>query len=467
MAKAKPAATKKLAWEPQPTQTIAIQCDAYELFYGGAKGGGKTDFLIGDFLGGTVHGTAHSGIIFRKTYSELEEVQKRARQVYPALGASYSKTDRLWAFPGGATLKLRFLERIDDVGRYQGHQYTWMGFDELTEWKDDAPYTEMLSCLRSPHGIPVHVRATGNPGKVGHAWVKARFIDPAPAGEIWVDEKTGLTRCFIPARLEDNPRLMEKDPDYEKRLLALDEAKQRAFRWGDWEVFVGQVFSEFSTRTHFVRPFPLAPSWYRFAACDWGYSKPYSIGWWCVTGDGRLVKYREWYGCDKEKYNTGVREQADDVAKRAWAVSAAEGCNEIVMDPACWSKQGLEGNSIADTFAKRGWTTVKGNNDRIGGMNRLHDLMRAQGYDRRPMILWFDTCLATKRTFPALSYSDVHPEDVDTDGEDHVYDETRYALMYKKTAAVSINDIDDQVEVGYYRDEQSRGDADPLGLEEY
>jgi len=389
----------------------------------------NSDFLLVDFCRNITYGASHKGVLFRKSYPELEELQFRALQLYPALGAEYHKTERTWIFPGGASLKLRFLENDDDVHSYQGHQYTWIGFDELTNWPTDYSYIYMFSCARSPEGVPVSIRASGNPGSVGHVWVKERFVDIAPPKTLYYDEVTQMTRCFIPAKLEDNIRLMEKDPRYEQRLKMLPPHLYRAYRDGDWDVFAGQAFSEFSRDLHVTKPFALDPSWKRFTSMDWGYSKPFSIGWWAVTGDGRFIRYREWYGCEPYKRNTGVQLPALEVAKKAWEMSVPEGCVDMVADPSCWSRQGLEGNSIADTFASAGWRMEKGNNDRKSGLVRLHDLMKTRYMDGRPMVIVFDTCIHWIRTIPTLVVDEHKPEDVDTTGEDHPYDDTRYALL--------------------------------------
>lgn len=420
-------------WKPQPKQAYALACPVYELFYGGARGGGKSDFLLVDFTKlAEVHGAAHRGVIFRRTYPELEELQRRASMLYPTMGASYHRGDRTWTFPGGSTLKMRHLESDQDVHHYQGHQYTWIGFDELTDWRSDYCYTYLHSCARSAEGVPVKIRAAGNPGGPGHVWVKQRFVDIGRPMEPHKDKETGLLRIFIPALLDDNQILMQNDPTYELRLKALPEHLYRAYRLGDWEIFAGQAFPEWRPAEHMVRPFNIDPNWRRFAALDWGYAKPYSLGWWAITGDARAIRYREWYGCEAGKHNVGIRRPADELAKAAWATSTPEGCREIVMDPACWSKVD-EGQSIAEKFEAAGWICHKGINDRKSGAARLHELLQIRMDDGRPGLIVFDTCTAFARTVPALVVSDRDPEDIDTTGEDHIYDETRYALMSRLT----------------------------------
>jgi hypothetical protein len=416
-------------WQPQPRQKIALSSPAFELFFGGAAGGGKSDFLLMDFTRGLVHGTGHRGVIFRRTYKELEELIRRSQALYPEIGGEYMRTEKTWTFRGGATLKFRHLERGADAHDYQGHQYTWVGFDELTNWADDYAYNFLMSRVRSPEGLPTCMRAAGNPGGVGHQWVKARFIDGKEPEKIYVNKETQQSMVFIPSKIQDNQILLQNDPEYVNRLNMLPEYLRRAYLDGDWDIFAGQVFEEWRYERHVVKPFPIDPSWRRFASLDWGFQRPFSIGWWAVDGDGRMIRYREWYGADHAKRNTGLRMAAEEVAAKAFELSVAEGVDTMVADPAIWSKQDAV-PSIADIFSRHGWNMVKGDNQRVAGLQRMHDLMLTDGFDGKPMMLVFSTCVHFIRTIVNLVADEKHPEDVDTTGEDHIYDEARYACMY-------------------------------------
>lgn len=454
-----------LRWKPQPRQMFALERREDELLYGGAAGGGKTDFLLADFAAGVHYGQAWRGVLFRRTYPELEEVEKRSIEMYGGMG-EYSAARHLWCFRGGAELRLRYLERDTDAHRYQGHQYTWIGWDELGLWPTDYAYRFLMSRARSALGVPVYVRSTANPGGPGHGWVKARFVDPKPAETAWVDPDTGMSRIFVPALLDDNRILLANDPGYERRLKELPEYLYRALRFGDWSVFVGQVFGELAEGKHVVKPFALEPHWFRFASMDWGYAKPFSIGWWGVTNDARLVRYREWYGCERSQPNVGIRMAAREVARKAWEISVVEGCQRMVADPACWNREGLEGASIAESFAAEGWLMDRANNNRVTGMAELHTRLKTLGADGRPMMLVFDSCRDWLRTMPLLVADPKRPEDIDTQGEDHIYDETRYAVLSPWAKLPS------RVEPTDYRDMQAfdrndlagrEDDYDPLG----
>ena len=418
-----------ILWEPQPKQQLALSCPAFELFYGGAAGGGKSDFLLMDFLAGCNEGRgAWRGILFRRTYKELEELIIRAKELYTPLGAHYHKTENVFTFPTGSFLRLRYLERDDDVGSYQGHQYTWVGFDELGNYATDYCYLYMISRLRSAAGLKCYMRATGNPGGVGHSWIKMRFIDGKKPNTIYTDEM-GRTRCFIPSLLDDNRILMKNDPEYEKNLTLLPRYLYEALRYGNWDIVAGAAFEEFRREEHVIKPFALeSGQWFKFCAMDWGYAKPFSIGWWAVNSEGRMIRYRELYGCEKGEANKGVKKSASEVAKEAYALSVAEGVTVMVADPAVWSKTDKEA-SIAEKFEAAGWKMIKANNERINGKMQLHQLLKTKGEDGKPMLLVFDTCFDFIRTIPLLLPSKAHPEDIDTTMEDHIYDETRYAIM--------------------------------------
>ena len=436
----------KTIWKPQPKQALALRCPATELFFGGAAGGGKSDFLLADFLqGAALYGNKWNGILCRKTFKQLEELQKRAAELFVPIGGKYIGTKSkegsdMWVFPNGANLKMRYLESEKDVQNYQGHQYTWIGFDELGNYPTPYVWVYMMSRLRSASGVPTYIRGTANPGGVGHGWIKARFMDNAEPNRIQRIEvtlasgrKAYQTRCFIPSRLEDNMILMRNDPQYEINLLSMPEHLRRALRYGDWSVFAGQVFSEFSYDTHVVKPFQLPPGdWFKFTALDWGYTKPYSLGWYAVNSEGRVVKYREWYGCRDGEFNVGVKKGVTELAREAWDVSITEGVDTMVADPAIWAKQDNV-LSFAEKFREAGWNMVKGNNDRINGLIMFHDFLVTKtldaGGNEVPMFTCFPNCKALIRTLPLLTPDPNHMEDIDTRLEDHAYDETRYALM--------------------------------------
>ena len=218
-----------MAWEPQSgnqsSAWLAAWCD--ELFYGGERGGGKSDYQLGYQEDGALSYDGKSrGIMFRKTYAELEELQARACEIFPASGSVYKTQpsadypfSNCWYWPNGATVKMRFIEHERDYGRYHGHQYTHISFDEVTEYPTPSGLLKMISTLRSPHGVPCTMRATGNPGGVGHGWVKQRYVDHGMFAP-YLDPDTGFVRMFIPSKTADNQILLQADPHYRNRIKA-------------------------------------------------------------------------------------------------------------------------------------------------------------------------------------------------------------------------------------------------------
>lgn len=361
------------------------------------------------------------------SFPELEELIDRSRTMYGSYGI-YASGAKTWRFTSGGSLKMRYIESDNDCYKYQGHAYCWIGWDEVGKYPTSFAYTYMLSRLRSAAGVPCMVRSTANPGGPGNEWVKRYFRVRTHPDLVVRDEKTGMTRCFIPARLEDNMILDTNDPDYRRRLESLPDHLRRALLEGDWDVFAGQVFSEWGDK-HIVRPQPLSSYvWKKFAALDWGYAKPFSLGWWAVNQDGRMIRYREFYGCRPGEKNKGLEMAATKVAQRAWDLSVGDGVDTIIADPACWSKIDRV-PSIAEQFESVGFHMRPADHDRYNGLMRLHDLMQNVGPDGLPMLLVFSTCVNAIEQIPALVYDQKRVEDVDTTQEDHIYDEMRYASL--------------------------------------
>lgn len=432
---------------PQPgPQNEAIRKHwVEELFYGGAVGGGKSDFLLGDFAQDVPGpwGKYWYGILFRRTYPELEELIGRSQEIYPAWfpNVKWSESKTTWTWPNGAELKMRYLEHSTDWMRYWGHQYTWIGWDELPGWPDMTPYNKMKARLRSAHGVPnKRIRATGNPGGTAHHAVKAHWrIDEYPLGG-HLFKAGGMTRMFIRSRLQDNAILMKNDPAYMHRLSGLGSPELvRAWLEGDWSVVAGAFFSEFSIDKHVVEPVELPAHWTRFVCADWGSAKPFAV-YWVAVSDGELpqfprgclVVYREWYGVKTNEAgefepNVGIKLTADKWGEGIRA-RTAEKINYWVIDPAALSHNG--GPSIAENSGlpwQPGDNTRVGRNGAMGGADQFR--ARLVGEDDRPMIVFFRTCRHAIRTVPALQHDDHKPEDVDSNGEDHAYDGLRYGCM--------------------------------------
>lgn len=431
-----------IIWEPQRgPQTALITCPVFEVFFGGARGGGKTDGMLGEFVShADLYGENAIGLMVRRTRTELVETIERSKVLYGPLGWKFHEQDKSWRAPNGARLRFAYLERDSDADAYQGHSYTRVYVEEAGTFPSYKPIAKLMATLRSGAGVPVGMRLTGNPGGAGHNWVRARYIDPAPAGyEIIVDEITGLERVYIPSRVSDNAFL---SGDYVQRLKAVgSEALVKAWLEGDWSVIDGAFFDEWSYDRHVVKPFAIPDDWLRFRSADWGSAAPFSVGWWAVAGDnhpldgkviprGALVRYREWYGASGP--NVGLKLTAAEVARGIKAKEAGDTISYGVLDPAAFAVDG--GPSIAEMMAREGVIFRPADNKRVSQKGAMSgwDQMRARlkgDADGRPMLYVFETCRDFIRTVPVLQHDTDKPEDLDTDGEDHVADEARYGCM--------------------------------------
>lgn len=452
-------------WFPQEgPQLAAIEADwCDEVFYGGERGGGKSDFQLGfQDDGASRYGNDWRGVMFRKTYPEMEQLQGRALEIFRATGAEfYTKASKLipfsncWVWPSGATVKMRYIEKEVDYGRYHGHQYTGISFDEVTEYATSGALIKMLSTLRSAAGVPCRVRLTGNPGGVGHIWVKQRYVDVAPARTPYTDPETGFTRMFIPSRLADNPLLVRNDPAYRSRLLAATQgntALRKAWLEGDWNIVAGAFFDCWSQQM-VITPFKIPDYWLRFRSGDWGSARPFSFGWWAVASDdyepspgvfiprGAMVRYREYYGCKDpiNQPNVGIKLTADEVGKKIAELEAGETVAYGVLDPSAFSSDG--GPSIAERIHSGSGNKVSfrpADNRRVAGKGAVGgwDQMRSRmiGEDGHPMIYCFSTCQDSIRTIPLLQHDEARVEDLNSDMEDHAGDDWRYGCMSRPYA---------------------------------
>lgn len=446
----------RIAWQPQAgPQTLLLACPYDEIFYGGARGGGKTSGMLGHWVKHAQQWGRHArGILFRRTYDELEEVIEQAYQIFPLLGAAYSIQKRTWTFPNGARLKLRFMDKDKDAKRYQGHGYTWIGFEELTNWPDPEPIDKLIACLRSAHGVRCQWIATGNPGGVGHNWVKARFIDPMAPLTPYRDPVTNVIRIFIPAKLQDNQILMRNDPGYVDRLKGSGpEWLVKAWLEGNWDIVAGGMFDDLWKReVHILEPFVIPKGWIIDRAFDWGSSKPFSIGWWAESNgerlpDGRVffkgtkIRIAEWYGWDGKTPNKGLQLVDTEIAKgaleREAKMKAAHGyvISEGPADPSIFAV--TNGVCIASNLNTAGFKLQPapgGAGSRKSGWEKVRSMLKAATKSpmEEPGLFVFNTCRQFIRTVPLLPRDEKNIDDVDTDAEDHIGDETRYEVMYKR-----------------------------------
>lgn len=419
-------------WAPQPGPQLAaiMGCEISELFFGGARGGGKTDFLLGDYaqdLGN--FGPAWKGVLFRQTYKELDNIRQRAWALYPKLGGSFNKGEQTWFFPGGETLRFRTIERLEDCNDYQGHEYSWIGWDELPNLKDFNIYRRLRACLRSAESIPTkRIRSTGNPGGRIHGEVKRYFgIDRHPNGYHVIDGD----RVFIPSKVQDNKLMLRNDPNYIKQLQGSGPPELvKAWLDGDWDAVLGAFFREWDPAVHVIKPFYIPHHWMRIRAFDWGFSRPFCVLWCAVASEyhkgipkGAIVVFREWYGAGRP--NEGLRLNDAEIAKGILQRDYGLPCQISVADPAIWDFS--RGTSQAETMMHHGVYFDKADNKRIPGWQQVR--WRLAGEDGKPMLYVFDNCAELIRTLPVMQHDTRNSEDLDSTAEDHAVDTLRYALM--------------------------------------
>ena len=445
-----------IIWKPQEKQRIFMARPEDEALYGGAAGGGKSDALINEALR-QVHIPHYKALIIRKTFPQLSELIDKThnyyRRAFPK--ARYNGTSHTWTFPSGAKIIFGSMQHANDRYQYQGQAYDYIAFDELTHFTWDE-YNYLFSRNRpNGPGTRVYTRATANPGGIGHGWVKERFITATkPMTTVWDDveivfpdghtETRRKSRIFVPSTVFDNPALLANDPDYLTRLASMPEAERKALLYGDWDSFSGQVFVEWRNDpdhyldrryTHVIKPFKVPAEWSIWCGLDWGYSRPFSVGWYAVDQERRMYHIREYYGCTGSP-NVGLMMEPSEVARKIREIEA-EDINlkgrqiHRVGDPAIWASSGTE--SIGSLFERERVYFEKGDNARISGKMQIHHRL---AFDENgvPLLYVFDTCKHFIRTIPALVYDESDVEDIDTDTEDHIYDQLRYVAMMNPIA---------------------------------
>lgn len=462
MGAAAPDPTLTIVWEPQEgPQTALLTCPVFEVFFGGARGGGKTDGMLGEFAShADLYGENAIGLMVRRERTQLLETIERSKQIYGLLGWKYSEQQSTWRAPNGARLRFAHLERDSDADAYQGHSYTRVYVEEAGTFPSETPILKLMATLRSGAGVPCGMRLTGNPGGPGQHWVKARYIDPCPQGwkvqhRTYKSPFTGepVTRdwVYIPSKVTDNQYL---GSDYVANLQMVGSPELvRAWLEGDWNVIEGAYFPEFNYARHVLNPHEFPDHLTRIRAADWGSYRPFSVGWYYVADGeftppghnhplprGAMVKYREWYGMQDGRPNLGLKLTAEEVKEGIIArETGKEKINDSVIDPAAFNQDG--GPSIAERMLPEvQWRPADNRRiaklGAIGGWDQLRQ--RLKGNDDGPLIYFFSTCTHTIRTIPALQHDKQRPEDLDTESEDHAADETRYAVMSRPLTKLDI-----------------------------
>lgn len=442
-----------VVWMPQPgSQTAFITCPYWEVLYEGTRGPGKTDALIMDFLQGVDKGfgPAYRGILFRESYPQLTDVISRTKKYYSQLfpRARFNATHTKWIFPGGEELLFRQMRNPDDYWNYHGHEYPWIGWEELTNWPTIECYDSMKACNRcSVDGVPIKYRSTCNPWGVGHSWVKKYFIDPGPQ-MTKIHNDAGQIRMRIHGSIYENRILLKAQPDYVKNLEALDDVhKRKAWLEGSWDIAAGGFFEGvWNPDKHVIPPFNIPKDWKYVVGFDWGSQRPSAVGVWAksdgrVFPDGKtfprgsLIRVAELYTAEKDPRgltipDKGLRLDNERLALAIWELVKGLPVLQWVADPAIFRDQ--SGPSIMKQLSKVVNLPFRpADNERIPGWQRVLSMM-AESAKEEPEYpgLWvFDTCREWIRTVPTLMRDEKDVEDIDTNSEDHLADETRYVCQ--------------------------------------
>ena len=441
---------REVVFQPNPgPQTDFLAASEREVLYGGSAGSGKSYALLADPMR-YFNNSNFSGLILRRTNDELRELIWKSQELYPKIypEAKWQEKKSQWIFPSGGKLWMTYLERDEDVLRYQGLSFSYIAFDELTQYATPFAWNYMRSRLRSTDPtLPLFQRATTNPGGRGHGWVKKMFVDPAPGNIKFAatDIDTGKTltfpeghekegqplfyRRFIPATLKDNPYLM-KDGQYEANLLALPEMQRRQLLEGDWAVADGAAFPEFKQSVHVCEPFDIPPDWRRFRSCDYGYSSYSAVHWFAIDPSYEtLYVYRELY----VSKHTGK-----DLAQAVLEAEKGESIQYGILDSSCWHNRGQIGPSIAEEMISIGcrWRpSDRSAGARVAGKNRFHEVLKVDPVTETAGIIFFNTCRQIIADLPVIPSDPKGSDDIDPrHASDHTYDSVRYGIMSRPKA---------------------------------
>lgn len=410
-------------------QKAFVDASETEVLFGGAAGGGKSHGQLLDAFLFALRYAGSKQLILRRTFPELEKsLIRTARGIYPTEVFTYNAASHTGRFVNGSILDFGHLATDGDVYQYQSAEYDVIRFDELTHFTE-FQYTYLISRVRGANDFPKQIKSSTNPGGVGHAWVKKRFIDPAPPNTPFTGED-GNSRVFLPSKIDDNKFLVTKDPKYKARLLALSEDDRKALLHGEWDIFTGQFFREFSREKHVCEPFPIPKEWRRYRAIDYGFDR-LAVLWIAVSPERRVYVYRELGESD-----TIVSDAARHIVA---ATQKGEDIYATLAPGDLWSRSQESGKARADIFYDAGVPFTKTSNARLDGWAAVRELMRSAP-DGRPYLQIFNTCTELIKSLPALVHDTKRPEDAATEPHEftHFPDALRYfAVFWHRPAQIS------------------------------
>jgi phage terminase large subunit len=425
----------------QKKQELFLKCveETRHSFFGGAKGGGKSGGLRRIVLLRRFEFPGSTGAIFRKTYPELEgnHIRKLFSE-YPELRNYYNDSKKLLTLPNGSSLEFCYARNEKDLGNYQGREWDDLAIDEAGEWTEQLIRRLLQSNRSAKPGVKPRAIMTGNPGGVGHAFLKRVFVQRK-----FKNDERPEDYAFVQALVDDNPALIENDPEYVRTLNAEpNEALRRAYRFGDWDIYAGQFFQDIDRKTHLVPDFDIPHHWNKFCAYDYGFNHPAVFGWFAVDSDGNVYLYRM-----LAKAKTYVETYARE------CLSLEEATKDLVVWAGhdCWAAKAVmkEKNppTVAEEFSANGIPGFRrATIDRIPGASQVRSYLQpraAANGQMLPRFRIFESCSAAFDCLARMVHDPNRIEDVlkvdategDPDTGDDIYDMLRHGLMSRPPIA--------------------------------
>ena len=434
-----------------------LKSDAFETLFGGAAGGGKSYGQLIDALLYALKYPKSKQIIFRSTFADLEKSLIRVSlDLYPLSIADYNSSKHTWKFNNGSIIDFGYIQYEKDVYQYQSAEYDVIRFDELTHFTEFM-YTYMISRCRGANTYPKRIKSSTNPGGVGHAWVKERFIDigePNVIHNCKLETGEEVTRIFIPSLVTDNKFMLEYDPDYIKRLDALPEKERKALKYGDWDIYDGMFFPEFKRSIHIIEPFKIPDNWNRYIAMDYGLDM-FAVLFIAIDTKGKAYVYNEIH-----KTNLIVSEAVQTLK----SYMRQNKYKYIYAPPDLWNRNRDTGKSTAELFWEGGVDLTKASNNRIAGWLNVKEWLRIKKvrheqtgelYEDSDLKI-FSNCLNLIKYLPQLQHDEKEPNDVATEPHEptHITDALRYFCVSKTAPTKEIINKEITFNFGFERPAQ-------------
>ena len=432
--------------------------DAFEVLFGGAAGGGKSHGQLIDALLYALNYPKSSQIIFRSTFADLEKsLIRKSRDLYPLNLASYNDSKHTWKFKNGSIIDFGYIQYEKDVYQYQSAEYDIIRFDELTHFTEFM-YTYMISRCRGANNYPKHIKSSTNPGGIGHAWVKKRFIDIGEPNKVHtckLDTGEMVTRIFIPSLVTDNKFIVENDPDYIRRLDNLPEKERKALKYGDWDIYDGQYFSEFDRSIHVCEPFEIPRNWNRYISFDYGLDK-FAVLFIAVDTKGRAYVYNQIH-----KENLIVSEAAQMLK----SVMRKTEFKAIYAPPDLWQTDRHTGKSTVEIFRENGVVLTMSSNKRVAGWLAVKEWLKVRNvrnkhtgkYENVSDLVIFSSVLKLIEYLPQIQHDEKDVNDCATQPHEftHICDALRYFCITRVSPSQEVKNHDDDFDNFFIDTEQT------------